>query len=356
MIVHLFAGQTNYSHAWLSMFSGHFNIEGHWFIFGLGKKPYRDFVYDEPARKRILYARNLKSLLFRIIPLLLRAKWIYFHSLAYDPSLLFWAFNRRLLKRSTWIIWGFDLYAFQKEGNSPRTRLYEYLRRRIIPHFPEIASYVEEDTLLARAKYQSQAGYVQILYPTLVDVSLLKYEESRGGPVNILIGNSADPANCHREIIDLLSGFADREIAVICPLSYGGSREYVKEITSLGKEVFGDRFIPLLSVLEPEAYAEILNRTDVCLMNHRRQQGLGNILSLLYLGKKVYLRKETSSFTFFRRNNCEVFDIEDIGTISFDEFRRPPAGSESTRKYAAEIMSAEYYVNLWSNLINRHPS
>jgi hypothetical protein len=356
MIVHLFAGQSNYSHAWLTLFASHFNTGGHCFIFGFGAASQNAFVYDEQLSQRILYARKPRDLFLRIIPMLFRARWIYFHSLAYDPSLLFWKMNRRILNRSTWIIWGFDLYAFQKRELSLRTRTYERLRRSIIPSFPEIAAYVEEDAALARGMYGSKAEYIQILYPIPVNKKSLEGDKKVEARVNILIGNSGDPANCHKEMIDILSVFAGEDISITCPLSYGGTPTYMESIISEGKRAFGGKFIPLLTMLDPDAYAAILRNTDIALMNHRRQQGLGNILSLLYLGKKVYLRKDTSSYSFFRRNRCEVFDIEAIGRMTFDEFTKPPADVSNTMRYADEIMSEENYIKLWSNLLNRHPN
>ncbi|MBE0675905.1 MAG: TDP-N-acetylfucosamine:lipid II N-acetylfucosaminyltransferase [Bacteroidales bacterium] len=355
MKVHLFAGQSNYSHAWLKLFVRHFDTGGHYFVFGFGATPKQGFVYDEQISKRMYHARKLSDLLFRIIPLLFRARWIYFHSLAYDPSLLFWSMNKRILKRSTWIIWGFDLYAFQKRELSLRTRIYERLRRSVIPCFPEIAAYVEEDAVLARSMYGSTADYIQILYPIPVDKELLGGEIKEGGPLNILMGNSGDPANCHREMIEILSVFAGEDIVITCPLSYGGSSVYIQDIISEGERVFGEKFRPLLSILDPGSYAGVLKNTDIALMNHRRQQGLGNILSLLYLGKKVYLRKDTSSYAFFMRNGCKVYDIEDIRGVGFEGFRKLPADTVDTRKYADEIMSEENYIKLWSNLLNRHP-
>ena len=36
-------------------------------------------------------------------------------------------------------------------------------------------------------------------------------------------------------------------------------------------------------------YLEFLGKIDIAIFNHRRQQGFGNAITLLGLGKKVYL-------------------------------------------------------------------
>lgn len=54
-----------------------------------------------------------------------------------------------------------------------------------------------------------------------------------------------------------------------------------------GINLFGDNFILLTEFLSPEEYAKILANVDVAIFAHRRQQALGNILALIYIGKKV---------------------------------------------------------------------
>jgi dTDP-N-acetylfucosamine:lipid II N-acetylfucosaminyltransferase len=352
MVVHLFSGQSNYAQAWLALFARHFSAGGNWFIMGFGSSPGTEFQYDEEIKKRMLLARNPLHLIFRIIPALFMAKRIYFHSLAYDPSLLFWQFNKKILSRSTWIIWGFDLYAFQKT-ETIRNRFYERLRRSVIPSFPEIAAFVEEDAVLARKVYNSSAKYIPILYPIPVETKLLDIPCRRESSINILIGNSADPGNRHFEIIDMLARFSKENISVWCPLSYGGTQAYRNEVAEKGERVFGTKFHAMLQMMSPSKYAEILCTIDIAVMNHRRQQGLGNILSLLYLGKKVFLRSDTSSYQFFIRNKCLIYNTSDIDKMTYQQFTGPLPDDHSNRDYSAFIMSEENYYKLWSNLLNR---
>jgi len=351
MVVHLFAGESNYSHTWLSLFARRFDTDDSCFIIGFGAAPVVPFIYDAEVKKRMLFARKPGDLL-KIIAILFKAEWIYFHSLAYDPSLLFWRINKKLIRKSTWIIWGFDLYAFQKK-DSLRNRIYEKLRRSIIPAFPEIAAFVEEDAVLAREIYNSTAEYIPILYPIPVETSLLDGPVKRDGTMNILLGNSADPGNYHLEIIDMLAKFAGEAISVICPLSYGGTALYRERVIERGTEVFGTKFNPLLQMMSAAEYAGLLCRVDISVMNHRRQQGLGNILSLLYLGRKVFLRSETSSFSFFKRHNCLVYDTKTIDRMTYSQFTEPLPEDHSNRDYTQFIMSEDNYFNLWSKLINR---
>lgn len=319
---------------------------------GLGTGQSKQYEYDDEIKKRMLFSRNPLHLFFTILPAFFKAERIYFHSLAYDPSLFFWRFNQKLLRKSTWIIWGFDLYAFQKTATL-KNRIYEKLRRKIIPHFPEIAAFVEEDAILAKKIYHSDAKYIPILYPIPVDTGLLDIPVERGTSTNILIGNSADPGNHHIEIIGMLARFAGEDISLYCPLSYGGTQSYREKVKEEGRKVFGSKFHPLEEMISPSEYARLLCTIDISVMNHRRQQGLGNILSLLYLGKKVFLRSDTSSFSFFARNKCLVYNTLEIDKMTYQQFTGPLPDDHQNRDYTGYIMSEENYFNLWSNLLNR---
>ncbi|MDP2423648.1 MAG: TDP-N-acetylfucosamine:lipid II N-acetylfucosaminyltransferase [Bacteroidales bacterium] len=356
MIVHLFASQTNYSFTLLQLLANQIDLEDHLFIFGIGYSQPMTFKYDDRIASRILYTKKAGDLFSGILPALYRANWIFIHSLAYDPSLLFWRFNLRLIKKSTWIIWGSDLYAFQKKNLSIRARLYEWCRRKIIPCLPEIAAFVEEDANLAKEIYHSPAIYIPIIYPIPVSLSMLDRIKQKGKtePINIMIGNSGDPSNRHIEMIAMLAHFSNEAITIQCPLSYGGTPAYKLHVMEFGQSIFGDKFQPILNLVDAEAYSRVLGRIDIALMNHKRQQGLGNIMSLLYLGKKVYLRSDTTSFYFFSRNNCLVFDISKVPTMAFEQFSEPISDSQLNKEYVARVLSEDNYNELWLNLINRH--
>jgi len=43
-----------------------------------------------------------------------------------------------------------------------------------------------------------------------------------------------------------------------------------------------------------DQYLNFLNIVDIAIFNHKRQQAMGNIITLLGIGKTVYVRKEVS--------------------------------------------------------------
>ena len=47
-------------------------------------------------------------------------------------------------------------------------------------------------------------------------------------------------------------------------------------------------------------------------MNHVRQQAVGNIVIMLYLGAKIFLRQECPTYTYFRDQGAVVFSIQEL--------------------------------------------
>ncbi len=127
---------------------------------------------------------------------------------------------------------------------------------------------------------------------------------------NILIGNSANPTNNHFTAFDLLKNYDLGKRKLILPLSYGGSKEYLTELISCGKKLFGDNFVPLTSFIEKEKYTEIVKSCSAAVMNHTRQQGLGNIIMVLWLGAKVFLNENSLAYAHFNDIGVKVFSVQ----------------------------------------------
>lgn len=135
---------------------------------------------------------------------------------------------------------------------------------------------------------------------------------------NILIGNSASYTNNHVEVFEQLKSFPLGSRKLIVPLSYGDSK-YAKVIEQQGRAFFGENFHPLLQFITLSEYNKILQSCSVIIFNHVRQQGIGNITACLYLGKKVFLRKENSAFAYFRTLGVVIFDMDELDEVSLNE-------------------------------------
>lgn len=139
--------------------------------------------------------------------------------------------------------------------------------------------------------------------------------------VNVLVGNSATETNCHLDAFALIAHRDRGDIHVHCPLSYGDAA-YRDIVLANGRALFGNRFHPLTEMLPLPAYQRFLGAIDIAFMHHNRQQGVGNIISLLAMGKKVFLRPEQSHTHFFSQLGLSIFDTRHFDCIPLPEDAR----------------------------------
>ena len=124
---------------------------------------------------------------------------------------------------------------------------------------------------------------------------------------SILLGNSASISNNHLEAFDLLKKFNLEKRDLIVPLSYGDNK-YAKELKNIGLEVFGKKFMPIIEFM-PLSSNKILLGCEIVVMNHYRQQAVGNILAMLWIGAKVYLNESNTFYHYLKINGIIVFSI-----------------------------------------------
>ncbi|WP_243708104.1 TDP-N-acetylfucosamine:lipid II N-acetylfucosaminyltransferase [Luteimonas arsenica] len=258
-----------------------------------------------------------------------------------------------------WIGWGFDYYGreFLEQGTfgptllsqnklTPSRKSEQRARKRgVIKTFVAALlfgkrSAVSRD-LLTRIDYFSpvldweyeqikdnnpwfKAAYLSWNYGTIEDDYWANRNVQCAQGRNILVGNSAAATNNHAEAFAQLfacSGTQDRRIVV--PLSYGGNPAYVDQVLKIGREYFGERFVPLLEFQPKEEYFATLSSCGFVFMNHVRQQGLGNIVALLCMGAKVYLNSMNPLLSWLRTRGILIFEFDPSasgGKCSAEEF------------------------------------
>ncbi|TAJ43695.1 TDP-N-acetylfucosamine:lipid II N-acetylfucosaminyltransferase [Methanofollis fontis] len=128
---------------------------------------------------------------------------------------------------------------------------------------------------------------------------------------NILIGNSAKPTNNHIEVFDLLRTRNIGNRKIICPLSYGNS-DYASVIKNRGKSYFGESFLDLDTFMPYEEYTELIGTCSNVIMNHHRQQAVGNIVVMLALGANVFLNKINPLYSFLKEKGAVIFSIDEL--------------------------------------------
>lgn len=252
--------------------------------------------------------------IFELILKLNNSKKIILHSL-FNPIIVLLLFLQPwLLKKCYWIMWGGDLYYFQAPKVTFKARIYEKLRKHIIKNLGFLVNGTTGDVVLARKWYGATGTHIKCFnYPS----NTYKHYDVDSEPhstINIQVGNSADPSNEHLLIFEKLIPFKGRNIQLFVPLSYGDMK-YASFVMNKGYELFGDKFHPLKELMPFNEYLAFLASIDIAIFNHKRQQAFGNAITLLGLGKKVYINSESTLSDVFKEYNIKVFDTNENLTI-----------------------------------------
>jgi hypothetical protein len=167
----------------------------------------------------------------------------------------------------------------------------------------------EDYVLLKKQINDFRPKYLDWNYGSLENDFIKEDLEIKGN--NILIGNSSSFENNHIEVIDYLSELDLDSRKIICPLSYGNS-EYAVEIIKYGNKILPNNFEPLKNFMKIEEYNEIISTCSVVIMNHLRQQAVGNIIIMMYFGAKIFLNKENPVYEFFKNKGAIIFSINEL--------------------------------------------
>ncbi|NMM61484.1 TDP-N-acetylfucosamine:lipid II N-acetylfucosaminyltransferase [Clostridium sp. P21] len=269
---------------------------------------------------------------------------IYIHQLS---DFITWLICKYDIKaKMNWIVWGSDLYhnidiklydkltekfliedCNLKMKDYKNTNEYIYRKSTIRRLNKIIPDGTKGDYIIAKKFFLTKASYEYFIYPNPVDFISLDNNYKIKNEFNlkkkykyvIQLGNSGDPSNNHLEIVEILSKMNESNFCVVCPLSYGNF-SYINKVIPKIKKILGDRFIPLTTFLNSEDYFSILNQVDVAIMNHNRQQAISNILPLLYLGKKVYMKNNITTYATFKKLGFTLFNVNEIDFKDFQDF------------------------------------
>jgi len=296
---------------YLRFLEKNFDLSSHFFLIR------KDKNYPIQEKNNILFLKNGENKIYRIFIYMKylndeHIEKIILHGILNKELWCILFIQPWLLKKCYWVIWGGDLYYNLNRAKNLKSAIVEKIMGSVIKKIGFIITYVKNDFLLAKLKYQTKAKFLNcLIYESNIFDSNIKNTERNGRFINILLGNSAHASNQHLKVIEYLSSYRKKNIRIYCPLSYG-SESYAKEVARAGKDKFGHKFIPLFNFMGNSEYIKLLSKIDIGIFPANRQQGMGNLIPLLGLGKKIYLDKNLTSYAEFSRLKIRIFDIDDI--------------------------------------------
>lgn len=321
----------------------HLTQDQHHFLIRVPHKSLND------DRSAIPYKGNGLAWLVRLISAASKSDKIVVHGLFDHWIVLILFLWPRWLNKCHWVVYGGDLYRRDSQLIGLKNRLYERIRGRVIRRMRVLITYIDGDYRFAQEQYGARGRMARCNMYTSNTFSRsgspLPWVTSCPG-LKILVGNSATRTNNHGNVIDLLYQSREKMFSTICPLSYG-DEEYAGQVEQYGKDKLGERFIVLKNFMTLEEYRRLLNSVDIAIFAYDRQQGMGNIINLLGAGKKVYLKKTTSTWQIFRDMGVKVYDINylEISPIETNI-------AESNQELIARHFSKGMLVAQWNSILS----
>jgi hypothetical protein len=165
-----------------------------------------------------------------------------------------------------------------------------------------VARYEEEFDVFVKSGLLKETRYHCGSVGSLEDVV-----DSNSGVVSgrdVQVGNSAAMTNNHLDAFLMLGDLSRDARSMIVPLAYGDSR-YGALVAARGRAMMGERCLPLVGFVPLDEYLKAVASCGHVVMNHLRQQALGNIYAALWRGARVYMN-DTAAFRGLRRIGLPV--------------------------------------------------
>ena len=257
------------------------------------------------------------------------------------------------LSKTALLFWGGDLHSFKK---GLKGGFFQRACKKAIGKLIERAVCIitllpgDYDELCAVCEPRGKWFLGAIMTSEKSQIKIERSARSQSTPRRILVGNSSTRTNRHKEAFELLSRYKNEDIEVCVPLSYGDDA-YRSEVLEEGGRIFGEKFKPLLQMMEAQEYLDFLGTIAVGVFNHNRQQGMGNIQRLLAYGAKVYVSQEGPMLKDFTDEGFCLYPTESIRCLEFEDFLAMDESDRMSNNETADFANmAHHAVELWSEI------
>ena len=207
-----------------------------------------------------------------------------------------------------------NLYSSFK--NFIRKSIERELKKAALKRIGSFSPVLKEDYDLVKAKniLNPIPKYLPWNYGSIEDVFLKNYKDMRVSGESVLVGNSASLTNNHLDIFEVLNSMINSEnykLNLIVPLSYG-DQEYRDKVIEDGVLKFKDFFNPIIEFIPLDEYVNLLLQCGYVIMNHVRQEAVGNIIIMLYLGARVFLREDNPTYIMLRNEGAFINTVDEL--------------------------------------------
>ncbi len=375
--LHIFGPDTKNSYGIMTQLHKYCDLEQHKFLIAA----YRECKNRFPKLKEfddLIFIPDECSRLQRIwffLKILGSAENIIWHSMFFTTKkyLYFLFFFRGILRKSTWIEWGADLYNWEYANPTRKQKILNYMGRKVKKSFRNIGLTFPVN----KEKYVEQFGdkhrffYTPMCNPYYEADGLIKFingirdkknllANKKPGEICVQVAHNSFAFNNHVKLLNYLEQYKNENIKLRMPLSYGvagingqfGGKTYVNAIIDYGEKMWGEKIEIMRVGISFEDFVGVLWNTDIAVFDFDRPCGLGTIRMLLFMGKKVFIPSGNSFYDFFISKGVKVYDTNQIPYMTFEEFSKPVENTDLTwiEEYINNEKCIEHWLEMFENL------
>jgi len=286
---------------------------------------------------------------------------IIWHGLIFGTKrILFLYLHKKFLKKSVWIMRGLDLYNWKQEEKNIKSFIKNKINYKCRKTVPYSVSIFPTDEQIYREQFGNKNKVFFAPYPFSEDAfftmdKLENMQDRKNGKKYVQVAHNAYTFNNHLDILKSLERFHNEDIKLVVPLSYGNDwtnseENYINTVIDLAGRSFGEKAECLVRMMPSDEYTYLLCNIDIGIYGAKRQNGLGNILRMLYLGNKVYLNPASPVYKFFKEQHIDVYDMEAISKMSYEEFIAPAQNITLAKRWIREYHHPDCVFLKWRDL------
>ena len=164
----------------------------------------------------------------------------------------------------------------------------------------------------------------------------------------IMVGHSSSPGGNHFEVLEYLHQI-NPDFSIFLPLSYG-DKVYGDCIEKEARARFNNLEV-LRENLSKSLYYKKLKEIGWVIINVKVQEGLGNIIALIWMGVKVFLDERSSTFKDFKGWGMIIYSIQTQLTKKELTDTLTPDQILTNKEIIKEKCSESIVKDYWQNII-----
>jgi dTDP-N-acetylfucosamine:lipid II N-acetylfucosaminyltransferase len=334
-----------------------FNSQDHLFLVG-----YDDIYKKYQKYSNVKYIPKLMTKNFkRFLQYSKNADYIFLHQNWFYDYFRFIFTPIKIKRKYIWCVWGHDLYTNFGKVKGVKEKIKLVLRRigdAMINH--EIKFYhgigigFKYDALEIKKRFKDKVKILMCPYLSgvttkqldsfVAETRLLGHDDQK--PVRIMVAHSAHEYLHHKEMLDKLARYKEKNILISLVLAYG-NQAYAAEIERYAKQIFGEKVEILRKPMELNDYLRYLAIVDIAIFDQIFQSGSGNIHDLLYMEKKIYLNPDGVFRLYFQLEGIYLDTTDYLGLEPFAEFIKENPTKGRGKQYAAFVSDNKNLVDMW---------